>query len=86
MKKISVVIPVYNRKINMRLVNIFYKFKKYLNVIIVEDGSRKEIILYNKKLLKKYSNVKYFSYKKNKGQSFACNFGIRKTKTKYKKE
>ena len=55
MKKISVVIPVYNRKINMRLVNIFYKFKKYLNVIIVEDGSRKEIILYNKKLLKKYS-------------------------------
>ena len=58
----------------MRLVNIFYKFKKYLNVIIVEDGSRKEIILYNKKLLKKYSNVKYFSYKKNQGQSFACNF------------
>ncbi len=83
MKKITVIIPNYNRKINTKLIGVFSKFKNKINIYIIDDGSKNFFKIYNHNLLKKYKYIKYFSYKKNKGQSYACNFGIRKTKTKY---
>lgn len=84
MKKIiTVIIPTYNRKLNFNLISEFYKFKKQIEVIIVDDGSNKLINFYNSKQIKNYSNFKYFHYVKNRGQSYACNYGIKKTNTKY---
>lgn len=82
-KIITVIIPTYNRKLNFNLISKFDKFKKKIEVIIVDDGSDKLINSYNLKLIKNFSNCKYFHYNKNRGQSYACNYGIKKTNTKY---
>ena len=34
-------------------------------------------------MVKKYSTISYFFYKKNKGQSYACNIGLKYTTTSY---
>ena len=83
MKKITIIIPNYNRKINLKLIKTFLEFKNKINIYIIDDGSEKFFKDYNSKQLKKYTNIKYFSYKKNKGQSFACNVGIKNTRSKY---
>ena len=64
-KVLTVVIPTYNRNILFRksLLN-FLKFKDYIDIFVVEDGSTKEVIEKNKNFLGKYTNVKYFLLKK----------------------
>ena len=83
MKKITVVIPTYNRKINLNLIKIFLKFKNKIAINIIDDGSEKFFKNYNSLQLKKYTFIKYFSYSKNKGQSYACNVGIKHAKSKF---
>lgn len=64
-KVLTVVIPTYNRNILFKksLLN-FLKFKDYIDIFVVEDGSTKEVIEKNKNFLAKYKNVKYFVLKK----------------------
>ena len=83
MKKITIIIPTYNRKINIKLLRIFSNFENKINVYIIDDGSKKNFKDYNRKQVKKYKHIKYFSYNNNKGQSYACNVGIKKTKSQY---
>ncbi len=82
-KIITVIIPTYNRKLNFNLISKFYKFKKKIELIIVDDGSNQLIESFNSKKIKKYLEFKYLHYHKNRGQSFACNSGIKITNTKY---
>jgi len=84
-KKITIIIPTYNRilKNNKSIKNFYFFTKKDLNIFIIEDGSSNEIINNNIQFLKKFSKIKYFFYKKNKGQSYACNLGIKNAKTDY---
>lgn len=83
-KILSVIIPTYNRKnIFKKSLFNFLKFKDYIDIFIVEDGSIKEIVKKNSDFLKKYKNIKYFVLKKNFGQSYSCNYGLKLCTTKY---
>ena len=83
-KILSVVIPTYNRDqlFKKSLLN-FFKLKKFIDIFIIEDGSKKDIALKNLKFLNRYENLKYFVFKKNFGQSYSCNFALKKCATKY---
>ena len=50
-KKITIIIPTYNRQLNLNLISRFNKFKKKIEVIIVDDGSNTLITSYNSKLI-----------------------------------
>ena len=80
---ITVIIPTYNRKINEQKIINFLKYKNFIKILVIEDGSTELIISYNSELIKKYPDISYFFYKKNKGQSFACNLGLKYAVTKY---
>lgn len=82
-KIITVIIPTYNRKIKIKTIINFLKYSNFIKIYIIEDGSAETIKNYNKRLIKKYSAIYYFSYKKNKGQSYACNIGLKNTTTNY---
>lgn len=82
-KLLTVIIPTYNRKINKKILEIFLKFEKKIQVLIIEDGSISKIKNENQNITKYYKNINYYFYKKNKGQSVACNFGLKKVFTKY---
>lgn len=87
MKKplVSVVIPVYNgyQYIKDTVKSVQNNSYKNLEIILVNDGSKdksKEICL---KLKKKYKNIRFFSFKKNRGLSNVLNYAVKKAKGKY---
>lgn len=82
-KIITVIIPIYNRTINIKLLKNLCYFKKKIEIFFIDDGSNKLILNKNKNILKNFKFVKYFKLNKNFGQSYACNYGLKKTKTKY---
>lgn len=82
-KIITVIIPTYNRKIKIKTIVNFLKFSNFIKILIVEDGSADNVKNYNKKLIKQYPEISYFFYKRNKGQSFACNVGLANVTTDY---
>lgn len=84
MPKISVVIPLYNKKeyIKNCLDSIFNNTFNDVEVIVVNDGSTdgsQEIVV---DYLNKYSNIIMFN-NENKGLSYSRNFGISKINTDY---
>lgn len=85
MKKISIIIPVYNaEKYIERGLNSIVRqtiFEK-LDVIIINDGSKDKSLKLCEQYSKKYENIKIFS-KENGGVSSARNLGLEKVKTKY---
>jgi len=82
-KVITVIIPTYNRKIKIKTIVNFLKYSNFIKILIVEDGSTNTVKNYNRKLIKQYPEISYFFYKKNKGQSFACNVGLAYVNTDY---
>lgn len=82
-KIITIIIPTYNRKIKIKTIINFLKYSNFIKILIIEDGSVESIKNYNKKLTNQYPEISYFFYKKNKGQSFACNFGLAYVDTDY---
>ena len=58
-KVLTVVIPTYNRNILFKksLLN-FLKFKDYIDIFLVEDGSTKEVIEKNKNFLENCCKIK----------------------------
>jgi glycosyltransferase involved in cell wall biosynthesis len=83
---ISVIIPVYRNShfLNDSLKSLKLQTFKKFEIIIVNDGSPEEIKI--RRIFKKYQkklNIKYISYKKNKGVSYALNTGIKRSKGKY---
>ncbi len=80
----SIIIPIYNEEknitdliieINNYLSNVNYKFE----IILIDDYSNDQTQKVLEKLKKKY-NIKYFNNKKNMGQSFSIQSGVRKSK------
>lgn len=90
MKKLSIIIPVYNEEKSISLildkvknVNLIHKIKK--EVIIVDDCSQdnsKQIILKYKKNNSKF-NIQYFEHSKNQGKGAALHTGIKKATGDY---
>lgn len=79
MKKISIIIPVYNTKIEelkQCLNSIINQTYKKIEVIIVNDGSTKENKEKYTEICKSYNNIKIIN-QKNSGVSEARNNGIK---------
>lgn len=83
MRKYSVIIPVYNRpvEINELLESLTQQTYKNFEVIVVEDGStdRCELVCQQ---YEKILEIQYF-FKKNSGQGFSRNFGFERATGDY---
>lgn len=82
---VSVIIPVYNGQSYLKETVLSAQKSNYKNfeIILVNDGSkdRSKEICY--KLKKKYTNIRVFSFKKNRGLSNVLNYAVQKAKGKY---
>ncbi|MCR5506573.1 MAG: glycosyltransferase, partial [bacterium] len=78
MKKISVIIPVYNVELYLSqcLESIINQTYKNLEIILVNDGSKDSSIDICKAYVKKDKRIKYI-YQKNMGLSASRNTGIK---------
>ena len=77
--RIGFVIPTYNRAhlISETILSVMKQQYDQKEIIVVNDGSKDNLDEVIKKI--RYKNLKYISYKNNKGQNFARNIGIRST-------
>lgn len=78
MKKISVIIPVYDAEkyLSICLNSVVNQTYKNLEIIIVNDGSKDNCEHIINDYIKKYKNIKYYK-KKNGGLSDARNYGLK---------
>lgn len=84
-KEITIIIPVYNsfKYLNKTLKNIAMQTTKdKIKVNIVNDGSNKSYEEYISNF-KDVLDINEIYYKKNKGQHYAKNLGIKNANTKY---
>lgn len=84
MKKLSVIIPVYNveKYLPRCLDNVVSQINNDVEIIIVNDGSSDDSYLLAKKYEEKNKNIYLYS-KPNGGLSSARNFGLKKSKGEY---
>ena len=82
---ISVVIPAYNADAYLAesVNSIITQTHKDLEVIVVDDGSTDDTEHLMEYFTKKDDRVRYFKLPKNKGISYARNFGIRQSVGEY---
>jgi glycosyltransferase involved in cell wall biosynthesis len=83
---ISVIIPVFKNAHFLKdaLESLISQTFKKFEIIIVNDGSPEEKKI--KKIFSQYKirlNIRYISYKKNRGVSYALNKGIKNSKSQY---
>lgn len=83
MPQISVIVPVFNKKVNQvkRCLKSLTTINISNEILLVDDGSELELGNEYKNIAKKY-NAKYI-YKKNGGVGSARNLGIEQSKGKY---
>ncbi|MDN3725288.1 glycosyltransferase family A protein [Aequorivita sp. SDUM287046] len=81
---ISVIVTTYNRSVYLyeALDSIAKQTYRNIEILLIDDGSTKQIALENKEICKKFSVCKYY-YKENSGQPDSRNFGIKKSKGAY---
>lgn len=84
MKKVSIIVPVYNveKYIENCIKSLMNQTYKNIEIILVDDGSSDESYNICKNYSKKYSFIKSY-HKKNGGPSSARNYGIEKASGKY---
>lgn len=84
MKRISIVIPLYNKKDYFKrcIDSIINSSVKNIDIIIVNDGSTDGSEKIAQEYKEKHQNITLFN-NKNKGLSYSRNFGISKVKTDY---
>jgi glycosyltransferase involved in cell wall biosynthesis len=82
---VSVIIPVFNGATYLiEAVNSVVKSTyKNIEVLLVDDGSKDTSTQLCHMLEKKYKNVHFYSFKKNKGLGRTLNFAIKKAKGTY---
>lgn len=85
MVKISVIIPVYNKKnfLNRCIESVLNSTFKELEIVCVEDGSTDGSIELLQKIQKNNSNVNVFANAKNQGAAYSRNIGITYARGKY---
>lgn len=83
--KVSVVVPTYNREAYLAdcINSILGQSYKDLELVVVDDGSTDDTDTLMDYYVKKDSRVKYFKLGKNKGISYARNFGNLQSKGEY---
>ena len=83
MKKISIVIPVYNEedvlsKLNEKLNNLIETVNEYeFEIIFVNDGSKDKSLSILEEMSKSNSNIKVISFSRNFGHQAAVTAGIK---------
>jgi len=79
---VSIIIPCYNSEkyIDKCIESIINQSYKYIEIVVVDDGSTDDSI----EILKKYSNVKVYS-QVNSGACAARNYGLKKCRGHYVK-
>ena len=79
--KVSVIIPNYNKSrfIVDCVLSVVNQTYNDIEIIIVDDCSTDDSTKIIKELTKKYENIRFFSLSKNKGVSFARNYGAKKS-------
>lgn len=83
MRKFSVIVPVFNRPVEVSelLASLTQQTYRNFEVIVVEDGSSERC----ESICEQYAdrlNIRYF-YKENSGQGFSRNFGFAKAEGDY---
>lgn len=82
---ISILMPVYNAGDYLvdAIESIRNQTLKDWELIVIDDGSTDKSYEILKKYAKKDLRIKIFKFKKNKGLSFALNYGLNKVRGKY---
>lgn len=82
---VSVLIPVFNgaKFLERTIESIQKSTYKNFEIILVDDGSTDESRKVCHALEKRFKNVRFYFFKKNKGMTRSLNFGISKAKGKY---
>lgn len=85
MPKFSIIIPVYNscKYLKKCLESVINQDYKDYEIIVVNDGSTDDSFKIVDSVCSKNDKVKYFDYGKNRGLSFARNFGVTKSCGEY---
>lgn len=81
MKKISIVVPVFNEAENIqefykRITSVFINLNYDYEIVYVDDGSKDKSVIILNELIKKDSNVKAFLLSRNFGHQIAISCGI----------
>lgn len=82
---VSVIIPVFNGASYLKEAVSSVEKSKYKNfeILLVDDGSKDTSKVLCRKLVKRYKNVRFYSFKKNRGLGRVLNFAIKKAQGKY---
>lgn len=85
MKKVSIIVPVYNSEkyLTQCIDSILNQTYKNIELILVDDCSPDKSFEICNDFAKKDSRIRYFKKEKNEGVSEARNFGIQKAKGDY---
>ncbi len=83
--KVAIIIPNYNKAKYLPdcIISAVRQSYKNLEVIVVDDCSSDNSCKIVRRLMKKYSNLKLYRLAKNRGVSYARNYGARKTNADY---
>lgn len=82
---VSVVIPVFNGSdyLEETVNSVLNSSYKNIEILLVDDGSKDKSKLLCHRLEKKYKNVKFYWFKKNKGLTHSLNYAIKKAKGEF---
>jgi len=83
--KLSVIIANFNGEkwLKLCLQSVLREKGKWLEVIVIDDGSNDDSVELFKEILEKNKRVKLIELKENKGSAKARNLGVKKSKGKY---
>ena len=82
MKKISIIIPIYNEEetipfLQNRIINTIGKIKNYqFNIVLINDGSKDDTLKILKDLAKKDERVRFISFSRNFGKEGGMYAGL----------
>lgn len=82
---VSVVIPVFNGSpyLEETVYSVQNSSYKNIEILLIDDGSTDQSKSICLKLQKKYHNIHFYSFSKNKGLARVLNFALKKAKGKY---
>lgn len=84
-KKISIIIPVYNAELYLKkcIDSVINQTYQNLEIILINDGSRDRSSKICLEYARKDNRIIFIDFKKNRGQSYARNVGIKKSNGYY---